>query len=321
VSIRRDMHVVLNDQHIPYHDKTIRRLSLDFVREHKPGTIHLLGDVIDFYSISRYSKDPTRKTDLQSDLDDTVAYFNDLREASPDSKIEYSEGNHEYRLKAYLQGTAPELDCLRCLHLAELLRFNEYKINYHGAHKPYWVGHLLFTHGNIARKHSGQSAMAHHDRYGGNVIHGHTHRAGSFFHTVFGDTYGAWESPCQCDADPEYCIKPNWQQGWSVVWFRGSRFSVEQVIVVKKAYTYHGEFYGTHVAKAPAGKGTANSVSGKAAPVQNAARKIRGHNASAKRKAAVLPHPNKQRQASVSNRKGVSAAARVGPRAKVGSRG
>ena len=48
-----EMHVVLSDQHIPFQDPVLEDLTVDFLKEHKPTTIHLLGDVLDFYSLSR----------------------------------------------------------------------------------------------------------------------------------------------------------------------------------------------------------------------------------------------------------------------------
>ena len=46
---RHQMHVVLSDQHIPYQDKVIEDLSIAFIKEHQPHTVHLLGDVVDLH--------------------------------------------------------------------------------------------------------------------------------------------------------------------------------------------------------------------------------------------------------------------------------
>ena len=81
------------------------------------------------------------------------------------------------------------------------------------------------------------------DKFGCNVIHGHTHRLGAHYHRTYGDMMGAWENGCLCTLDPEYVVKPDWQNGWSVVWFNGARFHVEQICVVDKQYVYHGKVY------------------------------------------------------------------------------
>ena len=62
-------HVVISDLHIPYQDRPVVRLLLRFLAEQQPYAIHILGDLIDFYAISRFERDPVRATGLQAELD------------------------------------------------------------------------------------------------------------------------------------------------------------------------------------------------------------------------------------------------------------
>jgi len=238
-----EMHVVLSDQHIPFQDPVLEDLTIDFLREHKPTTIHLLGDVLDFYSLSTFDKNPARLTTLQDELDGSTRYFKRLRNVCPNSRIVYSEGNHENRLRRYLWSQARALSHLRTLAFEELLGLRKYDIKWVDSHSPYKVGSLLFIHGELVRRASGASAKGHMDKFGCNVIHGHTHRLGAHYHRTYSDMMGAWENGCLCTLDPEYTVKPDWQNGWSVVWFNGSRFHVEQICVVDKQYVYHGKVY------------------------------------------------------------------------------
>ena len=237
------MHVVLSDQHIPFHDPVIEDLTIEFLREHKPKVIHLLGDVLDFYSLSRFDKDPARKQSLQGELDDATKYFARLRNACPRARIIYSEGNHENRLRRYLWSQAQALSDLRSLTFEELLGLDKYRIEWVDASKPYRIGNLLFIHGELVRRNSGASAKGHMDKFGCNVIHGHTHRLGAHYHRTFDTMMGAWENGCLCDLNPEYATCPDWQNGWSVVWFHGDIFHVEQVCVTDHEYVYHGKLH------------------------------------------------------------------------------
>ncbi len=237
---RPEMHLVLSDQHIPYQDKAVETLTLEFIGEHKPDVIHLLGDVIDFYTLSRFDKEPSRLTDLQNDIEDALLYIERIRNVSPKSRIIWSEGNHENRLRRFLWSRAPELSMLRSLQFAELFHLQDFDVEWVPANSPYHVGKLLFTHGDLVRKWSGASAKGHHEKYGCCVIHGHTHRLGSFYHTTLSGSHGAWENGCLCTLKPEYMISPDWQNGWSVVWFYGDVFHVEQVVVNNGSYVYHG---------------------------------------------------------------------------------
>lgn len=238
------MGVVLSDMHIPFQDKSVCRMALSFIKEQRPAKIHLLGDISDCYSISRFMKDPRRKEDLQEDLDKTVSFLRQVRATAPDAQIIYSEGNHEFRLRRYLASEARALAGLRSLNLPSLLEFSKLKIIWRQQDRPYRIGALLYTHGQLVRKWSGATARGHFEKYGCCVIHGHSHRLGAFYHRDIDDTYGAWENGCLCGLNPDYCTAPDWQQGWSVVWTTRKYFHVEQVSVVKGRYNYHGKAYG-----------------------------------------------------------------------------
>ena len=80
MGINKRMGVVLSDVHVPFQDKSVCRMALKFLAEHQPATVHLLGDIADFYSISRFVKDPRRKEDLQEDLDAAHDFLAELRD-------------------------------------------------------------------------------------------------------------------------------------------------------------------------------------------------------------------------------------------------
>jgi len=241
---RSKVGVVLSDIHCPFQDKGVLKLAINFIRDNHPDTVHLLGDIVDFYSVSRFLKDPTRKLELQEELDDAADVLGEIREAAFRSKIIFSEGNHEYRLRKYLSSEARALASLRALDLGELLGADRHKMAMRQYDQPYRVGSLLLTHGDYARKWSAYSARAHFERYGCCVLHGHTHRLGSFYHRTVGDTYAAWENGCLCDLNPDYTTVPDWQHGWSVLWSNKDYFHVDQIAVVKGRYMYHGKAYG-----------------------------------------------------------------------------
>ena len=100
--VNKKMGIVLSDVHCPFQSNDVCNMALAFIREHKPSIVHLLGDISDFYSVSRFVKDPSRKEDLQSDLNDTKTFLSRIRDAAPASRIIFSEGNHEFRLRRFL---------------------------------------------------------------------------------------------------------------------------------------------------------------------------------------------------------------------------
>jgi predicted phosphodiesterase len=235
--------VFICDLHIPYEDKKIVELILKFLDDYRPEYLILGGDIIDFYSLSKFNKDPKRALDIQKDLDKTFNFLKKLRELLPSTKIIYIKGNHESRLKKYKWSKAPELAYLRCLSYEKLFRLEELNIQWED--KRWNFGKAWFMHGDKLSKHSGDSARKNREEYGVNCITAHSHRTGKSNLTNLGGNYGAWESGCLCSLNPEYMESlPNWQQGFSVITdYKQKIFYVNNIDIVKQSFIFNNKLY------------------------------------------------------------------------------
>ena len=92
--------VSLTDWHVPYHDEKAIDVALAFCKLIKPDVI-IIHEIHDFYAVSRFDKDPTRISGLQSEIDEVTKYFWALRKLCPKSRIILLESNHLARLKKY----------------------------------------------------------------------------------------------------------------------------------------------------------------------------------------------------------------------------
>jgi predicted phosphodiesterase len=97
---------VLSDIHIPYHSLSALSAALDFIQSEKPDSIILNGDTIDMYSLSRFQKDP-RKRSVAHELKALNEFLDVLSQFG--AKIVYKLGNHDERYQHYLMHKAPEL--------------------------------------------------------------------------------------------------------------------------------------------------------------------------------------------------------------------
>ena len=52
--------VVINDIHFPYQDDKALQLTLKIIKAYQPDIIFINGDAMDFYAISKFSKEPLR---------------------------------------------------------------------------------------------------------------------------------------------------------------------------------------------------------------------------------------------------------------------
>lgn len=214
--------VVLPDIHVPYQDTAALAVAMDIIKYVKPDLIVQVGDIIDFYPVSKYPKDPVRGhgEELQRELDETKKLISLLSEQAP---VVICEGNHETRLAKYLRDKAPGLLGLNSLNVSTQLGVDGKRVKYQDyVH----LGNLFVFHGDRVTKsgssYSGRTAQTNVDKLNMSVMHGHIHRLGSYYKTTRGggDQVG-YEIGCLCTRDEvEYAKEVNWQHGMAVVHYR-----------------------------------------------------------------------------------------------------
>lgn len=115
---------ILSDIHIPFHDPAavhaVVRGFTRFLRNSDRDAILLNGDVCDFFSISRFDKNPT-KSSLKKEIDLTRQFLGWLRQKFPRVRIIYKFGNHDEWFAKYIWRKAPELWGLPQMELPHLL--------------------------------------------------------------------------------------------------------------------------------------------------------------------------------------------------------
>lgn len=226
---------IVCDPHVPDHDRDVQSVQLQIIRDIKPRVVILDGDIFDFYQISRFNTDPAREETMQDELDLAHSYLKTFRYAAPDAEIIENDGNHEDRLRRFLWTEGRRVRNLRALKLDNLYGLEELGIKRELLNRGVFIDNIFrVIHGDIVRKHSGYTAKATMEKYGGCGLHGHSHRGGNHLKTDASIDWGWWEGYCSCRLDPEYDPSPNWQQGMVVIDFWGSqRFYVQPVQIIK----------------------------------------------------------------------------------------
>ncbi len=163
--------LVVPDCHIPYHDQRAFDLMLQVARGLKPKHIYVIGDFVDFYAVSSHSKNPVRATSLEVELLAAAEGLDSLEALGADSLV-YIGGNHEDRLRRYLQDKAPEL--FGVANVPELLGLKQRGWDYVPYKSHTKLGKIHFTHdvGSAGRN----SIFKCLDTYQHSVVTGHTHR-------------------------------------------------------------------------------------------------------------------------------------------------
>lgn len=211
--------IYTSDIHLPY-DQTENVIAfLDAVKKEKPDIIVLGGDIIDFFKISRFDKDPLDGQSLTDEIAAAKAFFSDLRLAAGKRPIYWLEGNHEERLTKFIRRNAPEFADFNVLQMESLFDLERFDITYVRDTQVLQIEDWVFRHGHENGNGStpGLSARKGVLMYGANYIQGHIHKANVIRVSNYNGDFIGVESPCLCDMEPEY-VKgyAGWQAGWTI---------------------------------------------------------------------------------------------------------
>jgi len=238
-SLKADhVRVFCGDLHGYAQDRGAVKPFIGDIKKLQPSEICLLGDMIDcggflaqhhtmgFVAETRYS--------FAEDFAATNDFLDQLQEACPDARIIYLEGNHEHRIEKWCvtETLSHEKDArmlfnlfnpravldlgqrgIRYISTGEMVKGVSIRgtFKYGKTKSPCYA-----THGITACKHA---AARHVERFGGNIVYGHTHRADSYvINTVAATVIGGWSPGCLCKRVRlwNHNQPDNWSTGYHV---------------------------------------------------------------------------------------------------------
>ena len=212
--------LVLADTHIPYHSKESIEIAVEKGKSFNVNTIVLNGDIVDFFSVSHWLKDP-RQRNFKRELEYTKRFFEYLRQAFKDANIILKVGNHEERYEQYMWIKAEELLDIDEFQLEKILHLRDYGIKMVSDRRPMKMGYLYIIHGheykpgitravNPARGlflKSKKSSLCSH-------FHQTSHHASK---DISDDIVACWSTGCLCDMHPRYQPLNEWNHGFTIV--------------------------------------------------------------------------------------------------------
>jgi predicted phosphodiesterase len=205
----------INDIHIPFHDYYALKTTLKYGKDRGVNTIYINGDLIDFYAISRFVRDPNKR-DVAIELDYGKQFLRQLRNLFPQAKIYFKLGNHEMRWSTYKQTKADELCNLEELKLQNILKLSEFGVELIDEFTITKIGKLFAIHGhempgfgiNISRNKRLKALD--------NIIFGHHHFTQDDFGRSIGDQIiGSFAVGALCGLSPDYMPINNWNLGFA----------------------------------------------------------------------------------------------------------
>lgn len=225
--------LVLSDIHFPYHNAKALKAAIKYGIKEEVDCIILNGDILDFYALSDFSKDPS-KPRLRQEIKLGKWFLNELRMAFPKAQIYYKIGNHEMRLERWLMVKAPEiLDCEE-FRLDILLEFARHHVILIDKYTVIKAGNLNIIHGHEYKGAGGvYPAKYIYSKSKVNTICGHYHRSSTYIDkNMNGEYNGGFSTGCLCELSPDYMPYNEWVHGFAVVTMKpGGNFSVQNLTI------------------------------------------------------------------------------------------
>lgn len=220
--------LLLSDIHFPYHSVESIKATFDYAKKEKPDCILLNGDVLDFYALSRFDKDP-KKRSFATELNMFKDFFQILQKTFG-AQIVFKTGNHEERYQKFLWMKAKELDGVDEFDLENIIKARAEGIKVVMDKRIIKAGDLNIIHGhefstsffspvNVARGLYLKGKRS--------AIQGHNHQSSE--HTekdMDGKITTTWSTGCLCDLHPEYMPINKWNSGFAMVDISGSEYEV-----------------------------------------------------------------------------------------------
>lgn len=208
-----DKVVFIPDPHRPYHSEAAWQLFLQAMEDFKPDTIVVQGDFLDFYKVSRFSKDPKRVLSFKDEVTSGEEGLDDLDALDATRKI-FIEGNHENRLVSYLADKAPDL--YEFISVPDLLKLDKRGWEFVAYKSSIQLGKLWVTHdaGFIGRYAVYRTA----DTFQHPVVTAHTHRMCSIVEgNATGETFPAASFGWMGDVEQvDYMHKVKAKRDWTL---------------------------------------------------------------------------------------------------------
>ena len=220
--------LVLSDIHIPYHNIESLTCAFDFAKQEKPDAILLNGDTLDFFGLSRFSKDPKARS-FAHELN-TFKEFMDVVKKTFDSKIYFKIGNHEERYFHFLWMKAHEIVGVEEFELENIIKSRAEGIEIIKDKRIMKAGDLNIIHGhefggsvfspvNIARGLFLKGKVS--------AMQGHNHCSSEHSESnMNGELTTTWSIGCLCELHPAYLPINKWNHGFAIVDIDGQNFEV-----------------------------------------------------------------------------------------------
>lgn len=198
---------VLSDLHFPYQDERAIAAAINHIDKHGFDTLLFNGDLIDFYQVSNFNKDPSRKN-VWYEIQMVMEFLDMIKDAFPDKRLYWKLGNHEERFFTFMKAKAPELWNMPILSFDEIFQLNEFGVKLIDGKQLIRAGKLNILHGHEFGRsffNPVNPARGLFLKAKASTLAGHNHQTSSHHENDLNNNpLATWSTGCLCELTPDY---------------------------------------------------------------------------------------------------------------------
>jgi len=228
--------LVISDIHLPYHSIEALTACFDFAEKEEIDAVLINGDLLDFFHLSRFVKDPKMRS-FAHELLSFKQFFEVLQNTFSKAKIYYKIGNHEERYEHFLWTKAGELEGVDEFKLENIIKARAEGIEVIGGKRIIKLGGLNVVHGhefggsifspvNVARGLFLRGKVS--------AMQGHNHQTSEHTESnMNGEITTTFSLGCLCELHPGFLPINKWNHGYAITEIDGDDFHVRNYRIYK----------------------------------------------------------------------------------------
>ncbi len=220
--------IIGSDVHIPFQDDAAVDAFIGYIKREQPSVVVLNGDILDMFMLSRFTKGEGRNP--LEEIEECRKLLKAVAKAAKGADLYYVIGNHETRLERYVLTKAPELASL-VEDVFTIIKSDE--LGFKGCASLTVNDKIVLKHGTLLGNKSGLSAIKEMEASYMSGASGHTHRLCKYIARKAGRKFFWIETGCLCGLNPEYCVNPNWQQGFARIDIKDGKVFNAKIIEIE----------------------------------------------------------------------------------------
>jgi len=213
---------IISDVQAPFHDVEALETTVKYLQERGIDCLLCNGDLIDFYGISSFEKDQTKR-DFAQERVTCIDVLTWIKEQFPDIPVYYNlDSNHENRYERYMQKKAPEIFSTEMFMVEDLLMLHEIGIIPIRGYDHIRIGKLPIVHGHTVFR--GQTspvspARTVYMKMKHSCVASHCHKISQYtWVDMKGEVHSTWTTGCLMNLNVDYNPHGNdYVHGFAVV--------------------------------------------------------------------------------------------------------